>query len=162
MRLLGCVVAIMLVLFMFGCGQPAIEPEPDTTPEPEPSVPDTEPAPTPEPETDGEETETEEEGEEGPAALEGDIELKRFYTDEGQIESISPAEVTISSGTEITWVNTDDRPHVLTAIGGDVQIPGMKSLRLAPGESWSFTFEEVGTYTYIDVVFGSKGTIVVE
>ena len=43
----------------------------------------------------------------------------------------------------VTWVNNDDAPHTVTANDGS-----FNSGNLDPGQSWSFTFTDPGTYTY--------------
>lgn len=55
----------------------------------------------------------------------------------------SPANIVISKGTKVTWTNKDSSMHTATASGkfdsGDLDM----------GESYSFTFEEAGTFDYI-------------
>lgn len=71
---------------------------------------------------------------------------------------LSPKDLNITTGTTVTWINNDIRPHKITdtkrQFYGD---------RFLPGESYSYTFNEEGTYYYFDVIFFSlKGKIIVE
>lgn len=52
-------------------------------------------------------------------------------------------EVTVRSGTTVTWVNHDDDVHTVTSTA-DV----FKSPALDTDESYSYTFTAPGTYTY--------------
>jgi len=54
-----------------------------------------------------------------------------------------PQEVSVPSGTQITWTNQDSDPHNVVADGG-----AFKSKTLAQGESYSYTFSSPGTFTY--------------
>jgi len=56
----------------------------------------------------------------------------------------SPANMTIAPGTTVTWVNNGQAPHTSTADDGT-----WDSGTLRPGESFSFTFDQAGTYTYL-------------
>lgn len=55
-----------------------------------------------------------------------------------------PAMVMIEPGTTVTWTNAGDRPHTVTADDGSFD-----SGRLDPGEQYSFTFDQPGTFTYV-------------
>ena len=57
--------------------------------------------------------------------------------------AFEPASVTVSVGTTVTWTNAGSRPHTVTAEDG-----AFDSGRLDPGETFSFTFEEPGTFGY--------------
>jgi plastocyanin len=57
--------------------------------------------------------------------------------------SFSPASLTVSVGDTVTWTNADDSPHTVTAEGA------FDSGNLEPGQTFSFTFAEAGTYTYV-------------
>jgi LPXTG-motif cell wall-anchored protein len=56
----------------------------------------------------------------------------------------SPANMTVAPGTTVTWVNNGQAPHTSTADDG-----AWDSGTLQPGESFSFTFDQAGTYTYL-------------
>ena len=57
--------------------------------------------------------------------------------------SPSPITVVIGKNNTITWVNDDDVPHTVTADNGS-----FNSGNLNPGDSWTQTFTQPGTYTY--------------
>jgi plastocyanin len=66
--------------------------------------------------------------------------------------------MTVSPGTTITWTNEDGAAHTVTAEGG-----AFDSGNLNSGDTFSFTFEEPGTYNYFCQYHGSMtGTITVE
>jgi plastocyanin len=58
--------------------------------------------------------------------------------------AFEPAMVMIEPGTTVTWTNAGNRPHTVTADDGSFD-----SGRLDPGEQFSFTFNETGTFTYV-------------
>ncbi len=58
--------------------------------------------------------------------------------------AFEPAMVMIEAGDTVTWTNTGNRPHTITADDGSFD-----SGRLDPGEQFSFTFNEPGTFTYV-------------
>ena len=74
----------------------------------------------------------------------------------------SPDPLEISTGTEVTWTNQDEGVHhtVTSGLPGDNGVPGVSEGKPAKpdglfdgdlpdaGESFSFTFEEAGTYAY--------------
>jgi plastocyanin len=55
----------------------------------------------------------------------------------------SPATMSVAPGTTVTWVNNGQAPHTSTADDGT-----WDSGTLQPGENFSFTFDQAGTYTY--------------
>ena len=54
-----------------------------------------------------------------------------------------PDQITVAPGTTVTWVNDGEEPHTSTADDGM-----WDSGTLQPGESYSFTFDEPGSYSY--------------
>ncbi len=68
--------------------------------------------------------------------------------------AFSPALATVSSGTRITWTNTDSMPHTVTADNGSYN-----SGALAPGQTYSLTFSTKGEYTYYCALHGAKGGV---
>lgn len=60
--------------------------------------------------------------------------------------AFGPAKMTIKKGTTITWTNKDSAHHDITP---DKEDPGfVPSQLLAKDQSYSFTFNNVGTYKY--------------
>jgi plastocyanin len=57
--------------------------------------------------------------------------------------AFGPADITIPVGTTVTWTNNDGAPHTATADDGSFD-----SGNLSTGDSFSFTFDTPGTYTY--------------
>ena len=57
--------------------------------------------------------------------------------------SFGPAQLTVPSGTTVTWTNRDDIPH--TVVSDDKVF---KSKVLDTDEKFSFTFTKPGTYPY--------------
>lgn len=68
-----------------------------------------------------------------------------------------PKSVTVSVGDTVTWQNTGEAPHEVTA-------SAFKSGNIDPGESWSWTASRAGTYSYVCQYHesaGMTGTLVV-
>jgi plastocyanin len=57
--------------------------------------------------------------------------------------TFAPGELTIAAGTTVIWTNNDSAPHTVTADDGS-----WGSGRLSKGDTYSFTFEQPGTYPY--------------
>ena len=58
----------------------------------------------------------------------------------------APAKIQVKKGTKVTWVNQDSLRH---DISPDTESDNFKASELlGKGESYSFTFNTVGTYTY--------------
>jgi plastocyanin len=55
----------------------------------------------------------------------------------------TPAEITISLGSAVTWYNKDPDIHTVTAQEGTFD-----SGNMARGDTFSYTFEEIGTFEY--------------
>ena len=72
--------------------------------------------------------------------------------------SYVPATITVPAGTTVTWQNSpDNRSHTVSSL------PGGESGALAPGASFSMTFDTPGTYPYgCDFHSAMSGTVVVE
>ena len=82
-------------------------------------------------------------------------------------EAVDPAVVQIKAGQTVTWVNDSDLDRRLVATTTEVgqAIEGFGADEaFSKGESYSFTFNKPGTFTYEDVVSPEsiKGTIIVE
>lgn len=87
----------------------------------------------------------------------------------------SPQEVRIEQGQSVRWVNTSQIAHTVTTDAGEaldasnVRLPdgaqAFNSGVLDPGETYTYTFNQPGTYQYVCVVHeGVKmtGRVVVE
>ncbi len=57
--------------------------------------------------------------------------------------AFDPTTLQIAAGTTVTWTNEGSRPHTVTAGDGSFD-----SGRLDPGEQFTHTFDEVGTFDY--------------
>lgn len=57
--------------------------------------------------------------------------------------AFSPATLTVSVGTKVTWTNNDSVAHTVTADNG-----AFGSQDVGSGSTFSFTFTKAGTYTY--------------
>ena len=87
-------------------------------------------------------------------ALAGDAIVKIKH---GKVE---PAEVIVTKGDIVTFQNVDEMPggHSIVADAGSFKSPG-----LSPGEEWSHSFENLGTYPYhIGEHPDAKGKVIVE
>jgi plastocyanin len=72
--------------------------------------------------------------------------------------AFEPATLNISTGTTVTWANNDSAAHTITARDNT-----FKSGTLSPGGSFSFTFNEKGTFEYYCTIHPSMtGKIIVE
>ncbi len=58
--------------------------------------------------------------------------------------AFAPATVTVKVGTTLTWTNSDQDPHTVTATGGAFRSP-----TLATGGTYRFTFTKPGRYDYL-------------
>lgn len=59
--------------------------------------------------------------------------------------AFSPAHITITKGTTVTWTNHDTTAHTIVETDGK---SGPNSSTVNPGDSYTFTFSEAGTYQY--------------
>ena len=72
--------------------------------------------------------------------------------------AFNPAELTVQPGTVVTWTNGDSETHTIESDDGSFDSPDLDS-----GATFSFTFNEPGTFPYICGIHTSMhGTIVVE
>lgn len=55
-----------------------------------------------------------------------------------------PQSITVKVGTTVTWTNKDSVAHTVTSDSGGV----LDSPLFSAGETYSFTFNEAGTFTY--------------
>jgi plastocyanin len=57
--------------------------------------------------------------------------------------SFTPATITVTAGTTVSWINRDDIPHTVASDGKE-----FKSKALDTDEKFSYTFSKAGTYVY--------------
>ncbi len=57
--------------------------------------------------------------------------------------AFAPASLTVAPGTTVTWTNSDDDPHTVTA-----EDKSFHSAALDTGGRFSFTFTRTGTFGY--------------
>jgi len=69
-------------------------------------------------------------------------------TDEVEVENMAftPANITVTKGTKVTWTNKDNVIHTVTSKPGAPE--AFDSGNLTEGGTFSFTFNKVGTYNY--------------
>lgn len=58
----------------------------------------------------------------------------------------TPTTITVKKGTTVTWTNNDTDTHNIVADA--TTMPGPKSSSLTPGQSYSYTYNAVGTFGY--------------
>jgi plastocyanin len=58
--------------------------------------------------------------------------------------AFNSSNLTVTKGTTITWVNYDSAPHTVTSDTGTM----LNSKPIQKGESFEFTFNQSGTFTY--------------
>ena len=80
-------------------------------------------------------------------SISGILVLPSASADEVVIEmadlAYDPAEVTITAGTTVTWVNKDFEPHTVTADDNSFD-----SETILPDKSFSHRFDKTGEYPY--------------
>lgn len=82
-------------------------------------------------------------------------------------EGFLPATILIKKGTQVTWVNNDSQSHQIASDPHPTHtnLAGFEADEsLLTNDSFTFTFEEVGTFTYHDCLkpLDFKGTVIVE
>ena len=70
--------------------------------------------------------------------------------------SFEQADITVPTGTTVTWVQTGNNPHTTTSYDG-LWDSGM--LAGGSGESFSYTFDEPGSYTYFCIPHENQGMV---
>jgi plastocyanin len=82
-------------------------------------------------------------------------------------QGFNPATIKVKSGQSVIWTNADDKPHQVSTdpYPSADGLAGFNSEEpLAKSETYSFTFDKPGTYTYHDKLnpLKLKGTVIVE
>jgi len=78
--------------------------------------------------------------------------------------AFDPTTATVKKGTIVTWENHDNASHQVVADATPVTVytNSLRTNVMAPGQSWSFTFDEPGTYNYHCSLHPTmKGSIIV-
>jgi len=71
-----------------------------------------------------------------------------------------PDTLTVKAGTTVTWINQDSFIHTATSGNSPSERSGLfDSGNLNEGETFSFTFDESGTYDYFCIPHYSLGMI---
>ena len=74
--------------------------------------------------------------------------------------AFGPQTLTVARGTTVTWTNKDDEPHTVV---NDADTRLFKSAALDTDDSFSFTFDQPGTYKYFCSIHPRmQGTITVQ
>ena len=68
----------------------------------------------------------------------------------------SPANITVEPGTTVTWVQSGNNPHTMTSYDG-LWDSGL--IEGGSGGTFSFTFEEPGTYDYFCIPHGDLSMV---
>jgi len=72
--------------------------------------------------------------------------------------AFNPSSITVSVGTTVTWTNNDSVTHTVTSDTG-----AFSSGNLNPGQTFSHTFNQAGTFAYHCSIHTSMhGTVVVQ
>lgn len=86
----------------------------------------------------------------GPSSTTVEVEISNF--------KFVPNTITISPGTTVTWTNMDSAPHTVTT-----RETLFDSGRMSTGDTFSYTFEQSGTYEYYCTIHPYMvATIIVE
>jgi plastocyanin len=77
-------------------------------------------------------------------------------------DTFVPQEITIQAGTTVVWENQDGYRH--SVVSGTSDAPtDMFNETVDPGKTFSYTFDEVGTYDYhCELTPDMSGTVIVE
>ena len=87
-----------------------------------------------------------------PASLNSSINIINI-----QSFAFNPSTLTVKAGTKVTWTNNDSVAHTVTSDSGKFD-----SGNISPGQSFSYTFTNTGTFNYHCTIHPMmKGTVVV-
>jgi glucose/arabinose dehydrogenase/plastocyanin len=74
-----------------------------------------------------------------------------------------PAQIEVQTGTTVRWINQDNVPHTATAGTRNNPTTLFDSGNMAAGATFTFTFNEAGTYNYFCALHpGMDGVVIVE
>lgn len=70
----------------------------------------------------------------------------------------NPVTITVTAGSQVTWVNLDDEPHTVASDAGLFRSGGLDT-----NETFSFKFDKPGTYHYTCSIHPKMiGTVIVQ
>ncbi len=75
--------------------------------------------------------------------------------DQSKNEFFTPSEITVGSGTTVTWTNIDTTIHEIiegNPNNNEDETPVFDSSIIAPGSTWEYTFNNVGEFDYYCVL----------
>lgn len=75
-------------------------------------------------------------------------------------EGFDPSELTVASGSSVTWTNTGDKIVTLTFFKDGKFF--LNSEQINSGKSFEYSFEEAGDYEYWTIQYGVKANLIVE
>lgn len=79
---------------------------------------------------------------------------------------LSPDTIQIKKGQAVTWANSDGSMHRIAPLSatGDAIAEGLGSGPIQENSSYTYTFEQTGTYTYYDALSSGHiaGTVIVK
>ncbi len=96
-----------------------------------------------------------------------DIDDDNDIDDDSQIvemvgQSFSPSTLQVEIGTTVIWENDSDQVHTVTSGSDREHDEKFNSGDVAPGESYSYTFTEIGSYDYFCIPHpGMEGNVTV-
>ncbi|HEX3954035.1 MAG TPA: cupredoxin family copper-binding protein [Stellaceae bacterium] len=74
--------------------------------------------------------------------------------------TFTPANLTVSAGTKVVWVNKDEEPHTVYSVD---QQAGFKSPALDTDDQFGYVFSKPGTYKYFCSIHSHMvGTVTVK
>jgi quinohemoprotein ethanol dehydrogenase len=77
--------------------------------------------------------------------------------------AFSPGTIIVPPGTTVTWTNTGKQPHTATSTVSESNPTKFDSGILQPGQSYSFTFDQAGTYDYFCTIHPfMRGKVIVD
>ena len=123
--------------------EPTPSNETSTAPEEAPSTPDESSLPS---------EQTQSEAHDHSDMMSAEVSIKPGASMQGcEVENncYDPSEITVNSGTTVTWTNNDDAPHTVSSGSPSDGLDGaFDSSMINPGESFEATFDEAGEYDY--------------
>lgn len=73
--------------------------------------------------------------------------------------AFQPKQITVTQGDAVVWTDNGSNPHTVTADNGAFDSSGGGSATLSSGQTFSFTFNQPGTYAYHCKIHGASGGI---